>query len=88
MKTLEKRIEFTEAQIKIYQGQLDEELKSFKNYLENARQDKFLQDNVSENARTLITTLEGIRRRIEINEFQVLKHNEVLKVLTLLKEEE
>ena len=88
MKTLEKRIEFTEAQIKIFQGQLDEELKSFKNYLENARQDKFLQDNVSENARTLITTLEGIRRRIEINEFQVLKHKEVLKVLTLLKEEE
>ena len=88
MKTLEKRIEFTEAQIKIYQEQLDEELKSFKNYLENARQDKFLQDNVSENARTLITTLEGIRRRIEINELQVLKHKEVLKVLTSLKEEE
>ena len=88
MKTLEKRIEFTEAQIKIYQEQLAEELKSFKNYLENARQDKFLQDNVSENARTLITTLEGIRRRIEINEFQVLKHKEVLKVLILLKEEE
>ena len=87
MKTLEKRIEFTEAQIKFYQEQLDEELKSFKNYLENARQDKFLHDNVSENARTLITTLEGIRRRIEINEFQVLKHKEVLKVLTLLKEE-
>ena len=87
MKTLEKRIEFTEAQIKLYQEQLDEELKSFKNYLENARQDKFLQDNVSENARTLITTLEGIRRRIEINESQVLKHKEVLKVLTLLKEE-
>lgn len=88
MKTLEKRIEFTEAQIKIYQEQLDEELKSFKNYLKNARQDKFLHDNVSENARTLITTLEGIRRRIEINEFQVLKHKEVLKVLILLKEEE
>ena len=87
MKTLEKRIEFTEAQIKLYQEQLDEELKSFKNYLENARQDKILQDNVSENARTLITTLEGIRRRIEINESQVLKHKEVLKVLTLLKEE-
>lgn len=86
MKTLEKRIEFTEAQIKFYQEQLDEELKTFKNYLENARQDKH--DNVSENARTLITTLEGIRRRIEVNEFQVLKHKEVLKVLTSLKEEE
>lgn len=88
MKTIDKRIEFTEAQIKFYQEQLDEELKSFKNYLESARQDTFLHDNVSENARTLITTLEGIRRRIEVNEFQVLKHKEVLKVLTSLKEEE
>ena len=30
MKSLDKRIEFTEAQIKFYQEQLDEELKTFK----------------------------------------------------------
>ena len=88
MKTLEERIKYTKSQIKFHEDKLDEELKSFKNYLEHARQDKFLQDNVSENARTLVTTLDAIRRRIEIYESRVLKHKEVLKVLTELKEEE
>lgn len=87
MESLEKRIEHTKSQIKFHEEQFDEEVKFFKDYLEYARQDRFLQDNVSENARTLITTLEAIRRRIEIYESRVLKHEEVLKVLTELKEE-
>ena len=88
MKTLEERIKYTKSQIKFHEEQFDEEVKFFKEYIEYARQDRFLQDNVSENARTLVTTLEAIRRRIEIYEFRVLKHKEVLKVLTELKEEE